>query len=401
MRILIADAFEGAADLRAAGHEVAEEPGLDPDDLPRRLAGFEALVVRSTRVTEAAVAASDELSLVVRAGAGTNTIDTAAAAARGIYVCNTPGQNAVAVAELALGLLLAIDRSIPDAVADLRAGRWDKARYSRARGLAGRTLGIVGCGDVGLAFAARAAACEMPVQTVARPGRDTATCRRMDEIGIATVADLPTLVATSDVVSFHVPATDDTVGMVDADLLAHARPGTWILNTSRGEIVDEDALLAGLDAKDLRAGLDVWRGEPSQKEAPWEHPLARHPHVVGSHHVGASTAQAQAAIAAEVCRVIAAYTHGRVVNCVNLETRTLGACTLVVRHRDEVGALSAVFDVLEEHDLNVEQMDNRVFAGAEAAVATMHVAGEPSPPVLDRLRSLPPVIAVSLSRREA
>lgn len=400
MRILIADAFEGGEELRAAGHEVVDEPGLGPEELPGRIAGAEVLIVRSTRVTADTIDASEDLALIVRAGAGTNTIDTDAAAARGIYVCNTPGQNSIAVAELALGLLLAIDRSIPDAVADLRAGRWDKQRYSQARGLAGRSLGIVGCGDIGLAFAARAAACEMVVRTVDKPGRDLATLRRMRQIGVETVPDLPTLLATSDVISFHVPATDTTTDMVDEDLLSHVRPGAWLLNTSRGEIVDEQALLAAIEDKDLRVGLDVYRDEPSAKQAAWEHPLAQHPNVVGTHHIGASTEQAQQAIAAETLRVVEAFARGQVVNCVNLETRTLGASTLVVRHLDEVGALSAVFDVLEDHQLNVEQMDNRVFAGAVAAVATMHVSGEVSEPLLDTLRELPAVIAATATSRE-
>ncbi len=228
-----------------------------------------------------------------------------------------------------------------------------------------------------------------------------ATTERIRRIGIELVADLPTLVATCDVVSFHVPATDDTRGMVDAELLSHARPGTWIINTSRGEIVDEDALLAAIEDKDLRAGLDVYRGEPDTKQGPWEHPLAQHPAVYGSHHIGASTAQAQQAIADATVAVIEAFARGEVMNCVNLETRALGSTTLVVRHYDRVGALSSVFDVLKDHDLNVEQMDNRVFAGAVAAVATMQVSGEVSPAVRDELTGLADVIAVSASPREA
>lgn len=402
MRILVADAFEGVDALRDAGHDVVEEPGLGPDDLPGRLAGVDALVVRSTRVTAATIDAADDLALIVRAGAGTNTIDKDAAAARGIYVCNTPGRNAIAVAELALGLILAIDRAIPDNVADLRAGRWDKKRYAQARGLAGRSLGIVGCGDIGLALAARAAACEMVVRAVAKPDRDEATTTRLDELGVELVADLETLASSCDVLSFHVPATPATEGLVGEDLLSHVPHGGWIINTSRGEIVDEQALLAAIDAKDLRVGLDVYRGEPDAKQAEgWEHPLAQHPNVYGTHHIGASTQQAQQAIADETVAVIEAFARGELRNCVNLETRALGSTALVVRHYDRVGALSSVFDVLKDHELNVEQMDNRIFAGAVAAVATMQVAGEVSDAVVGALRGLDDVIAVSASPREA
>lgn len=400
MRILVADAFEGVEELRQAGHEVVDEPSASPEDLPRLLDDVEVLVVRSTRVDAATIGAADDLSLIVRAGAGTNTIDTRAAAARGIYVCNTPGENAIAVAELALGLLLAIDRDIPDNVADLRAGRWDKRRYSRARGVAGRSLAIVGCGDIGLALAERAVACAMRVRTVDKPGRDPDTRARIDRLGIELVADLPTLLATSDVVSLHVPATPETEGMVDEEFLSHLRPGTWLINTSRGSLVDEEALLAAIDEKDLRVGLDVYRDEPDAKEADgWEHPLAQHPAVVGTHHIGASTEQAQQAIADATVRVIESYARGEVVNCVNLETAALGSSTLVVRHYDRVGALSSVFDVLQAHDINVEQMDNEVFAGAEAAVATMRVSAGATADVLDELRDLDAVISVS-SREE-
>ncbi|MBW3658410.1 MAG: hydroxyacid dehydrogenase [Actinobacteria bacterium] len=396
MRILVADAFEGVEQLRQAGHDVRDEPGASPADLAGLLDGVEVLVVRSTRVDADTVASADELSLIVRAGAGTNTIDTDAAAARGVYVCNTPGRNAIAVAELALGLLLAIDRRIPENVADLRAGRWDKRRYSQARGIAGRSLAIVGAGDIGLAFAERAVACDMRVRTVDKAGRDAATRDRIARIGIELVEDLPTLLAGCDVVSLHVPAAPGTEGMVDEEFLSHLKPGAWLLNTSRGSIVDEDALLAAIEEKDLRVGLDVYRGEPDAKEADgWEHSLAQHPNVVGTHHIGASTEQAQQAIADATLEVIEAYARGEVVNCVNLATTALGSSTLVVRHFDRVGALSSVFDVLQANDINVEQMDNEVFAGAVAAVATMRVSAGVTDAVLDELRDLDAVISAS------
>ena len=132
MRLLLADRLpdQTVADLEARGHVCVMEPGLSADELPERIAGFDALVVRSTKVRRAVFEAGDRLALVIRAGAGTNTIDTDAAATRGVLVSNVPGRNAAAVAELTLGLLLAIDRRIADNVADLRNGHWDKKRYS-------------------------------------------------------------------------------------------------------------------------------------------------------------------------------------------------------------------------------------------------------------------------------
>jgi D-3-phosphoglycerate dehydrogenase len=159
MKVLVADSFErsGLEALRAAGCEVVYEPELSGDALTRAIgsSGADILVVRSTQVTEPMLDAG-RLSLVVRAGAGVNTIDVAAASRRGIYVSNCPGRNSVAVAELAFGLILALDRRIPDNVVDLRAGRWNKKEYAQARGLYGRTLGLLGFGGIGQEMARRA-----------------------------------------------------------------------------------------------------------------------------------------------------------------------------------------------------------------------------------------------------
>jgi D-3-phosphoglycerate dehydrogenase / 2-oxoglutarate reductase len=377
MRILFADAFEEAwlPEIEARGHECLVRPELAAEDLPAAVGDVDVLVVRSTRVTAETLSAGERLGLVIRAGAGVNTIDLDAAAARGIYVCNVPGKNAIAVAELAFGLLLALDRHIPDAVADLRAGVWNKKRYAKARGLAGRAVGVVGLGQIGLAFAERAACFGMRVLAVDKPGRPPATLQRIHDLDIELVPDLERLAAACDVLSFHVPAGPDTRGMIDRDLLGHCRDGAYLLNTCRADIVDEAALLEALDAKGLRVGLDVFEGEPGSGEGTVDSALVRHPNVYGTHHVGASTEQAQGAIAEEVVRMLEAYDEGEVLHCVNLETRPLGEAVLTVRHHDEVGVLSDVLAVLRKAALNVEQMENRVFAGARAACATIQVSG--------------------------
>lgn len=378
MRILFADTFvdEWLPRIEARGHDCLVQPQLTADDLPDAVGDADVLVVRSTRVTADTLTAGHRLGLVIRAGAGVNTIDLEAAAEQGIYVCNVPGKNAIAVAELAFGLLVALDRHIPDAVADLRAGVWNKKRYSKARGLAGRAVGVVGCGQIGLAFAERAAGFGMRVHAVDKPGRSPATLERIHDIGIELVGDLETLAASCDALSFHVPAGPETVGLVDRELLAHCRDGAYLVNTSRADIVDEDALLAALEDKGLRVGLDVFADEPGGSEGTIDSALARHPNVYGTHHVGASTEQAQSAIAEEVVRMLAAYEDGQVLHCVNLETRPLGEAVVTVRHHDEVGVLSDVLAVLRKAALNVEQMENRVFAGARAACATIQVSGQ-------------------------
>ena len=398
MKILFADLCHPTcvARLEASGHECIEKPQLSTAELPDHLDGVDVLVVRSTRVDQRTIEAADCLSLIVRAGAGVNTIDVAAASARGVAVANTPGRNAIAVAELTMALLLALDRHVAEAVIDLRAGRWDKKRYSRARGVYGRTIGLVGLGEIGLAVAERARGFGMRVAGVAKPDRSEAACRRIDSLGIDLVPDLPTLMGESDVVSLHVPGGPDTIGLMGAELLAHMRPGAFLLNTSRGEVIDEAALLAAIDAKGLLVGLDVYADEPSSGAGEFESRLAAHPNVIGTHHIGASTEQAQESIADGVADVIEAFCVGEMEGLVNLETERLGTRTVVVRHYDRVGVLAATLGILRRDELNVQQMENLVFEGGLAAVAIIDVSDEPSVAALAALREVDDVLHVSV-----
>jgi D-3-phosphoglycerate dehydrogenase len=396
MRVLFADAVDPSTieGLTKQGHDCAIEPKLSADELPGRIAGSEVLVVRSTKVTAATIEAADALELIIRAGAGTNTIDVEAASEVGIYVTNVPGRNAIAVAELTMGLLLAIDRRIADNVADLRAGTWNKTTYGKADGVFGKTIGVVGLGDVGLAVAERAAAFGLQVRTV-RKDRDEEVEEAIKAIGIELVDSLDDLVATSDIVTIHVPATPETAGMFDATLLGSMKEGAILLNTSRGDIVDEAALLDAIETRGLRVGLDVYPDEPGSGSTEWSSKLAQHPNVVGTHHIGASTAQAQRAVADGVVEIIEAFVRGEILNCVNLAPTRLGTHTLHVRHFDRVGVLAGVFDILRRRELNVEQMENRVFERRNAAVATIDVVGDVGPDLIGALEALPDVIHVS------
>ena len=399
MKILLADSLPASAvaRLEAAGDDVVVDPALTADDLGDALAGVEVLVVRSTPVNARALDRADELALIVRAGAGTNTIDAARAAELGIYVCKVPGRNALAVAELAIGLLIAVDRRIAAATADLRAGRWNKKEYSNADGLFGRTLGIIGLGDIGLALAERAIAFGIDVIAVDKPERPATTVERAARAGVRFVESTDALLAAADIVSLHVPGGPDTVGMVDAEFLAKMKDRAILINTSRGDVVDEAALVDAMDSRGLRAGLDVFADEPRGGTGEFVSPLAQHPSVVATHHVGASTTQAQEAVAAGTVDAIEAYRAGSVVDCVNMEAEPLRAATLSVRHEDRVGVLAAVLSILRSGDLNVSTMKNQVFAGARAAVATIDVDGVPGTEVIQQIESHEHVIKVTVT----
>lgn len=397
MKILVADAFEksGLDGLAALGCEVLYEPKLEGTALGARLAetGADVLVVRSTKVTVAEMDRASGLALIVRAGAGVNTIDLGAASSRAVAVSNCPGKNAIAVAELAWGLILALDRRIVDQANDLRAGIWNKALYGKARGLAGRTLGVVGLGAIGLEVVARAKAFGMPVVAWSRSLDDARAAR----LGVARADSVHALAAASDVVTVHCALTPETKGMLDARFFEAMKPGAFFVNTSRGELVDQPALEAAVAEKGIRAGLDVFAKEPAGGTGAFEDGIARLPGIVGTHHVGASTDQAQNAIAAETVRIVAAFAaSGEVPNAVNFASRTPATHVLSVRHRDRVGVLAHVFGVLRGAGINVEKTENIVFAGAEAACARIQVGAEPQAGALEEIRACADVLSISV-----
>jgi D-3-phosphoglycerate dehydrogenase / 2-oxoglutarate reductase len=402
MKILIADKFEksGLEGLKAAGCEVVYEPELKDDGLAKAIAdsGADVLVVRSTKVTEPMLDAG-RLSLVVRAGAGYNTIDVAAASRRGIYVSNCPGKNAMAVAELAWALMLAVDRRIPDNVADLRAGKWNKKEYSKARGLYGQTLGVLGAGNIAAEVIKRAAAFGMPVVLWSRrfdgrsgplPEADAAAAGLEGAARQTTITLAPTPAAVAeqaDVLSIHLALGRETRGLVNDGVLSTLKPGAVVINTARGEVLDQEALARAIADRGVRAGLDVFASEPAAATGDFADAIVQQPGVYGTHHIGASTDQAQEAIAAETVRIIRAFKDtGRVPNVVNLARQTPARFRLIVRHRDRPGVLAHVFDHLRESNINVQETENIVFEGAEAAVASINLDGAPDAALLERIR---------------
>ena len=393
MHVLIADKFEqsGRDGLAAIGCEVSFEPDLKDEALVEAIGRLnpDVLVVRSTKVTAAALEAG-ALKLVVRAGAGYNTIDVAAASRRGIYVSNCPGKNAVAVAELAFALMLALDRRIADNVISLRRGEWNKKEFSKARGLYGRTLGLIGTGGIGREMIPRARAFGMNVIAWSR----SLTGERAAALGVERMDTPQELARQSDVVSVHLALKPETRSLIGADVFSSMKEGSIFINTARGEVVDQAALAHALRTRGIRAGLDVFASEPTSAVDKFTDEIAQEGNLYGTHHIGASTDQAQEAIAAETVRIVQAFKEtGRVPNVVNLAERTPATHTLVVRHQDRPGVLAQVLAAIRTANINVQEMENIIFEGADAAaVARINLEAAPPPEMLERLQAENPDI---------
>jgi D-3-phosphoglycerate dehydrogenase len=387
MRVLIADKFEqsGRDGLQAIGCDVSYQPDLKDEALTEaiRQQTPDVLVVRGTKVSEPMLAAG-QIKLVVRAGAGFNTIDVAAASRRGIYVSNCPGKNSIAVAELAFALILALDRRIADSVIALRRGEWNKKEFSKARGLFGRTLGLIGVGKIGAEMIPRGHAFGMPVIAWSR----SLTPERADALGVEYKATPAEVAQEADIVSVHVALNPDTKRFLGTDFFAAMHEGAYFINTARGEVVDQAALIEAMRSRGIRAGLDVYAAEPTSATAEFTDEIAKEANLYGTHHIGASTDQAQEAIAAETVRIVREFKEtGKVPNVVNLARQTPATHRLVVRHLDRPGVLATVLDAIKSEHINVQEMENIVFEGAEAAVARINLDNAPAREMLDKLQA--------------
>ncbi len=395
MQLVVADAFPELflADFHDMGLEVDYRPDVKAEELGLALAKANIVVVRSKKVSRAAIEGASRLELILRAGAGVDTIDVAAASERGIYVANCPGKNSVAVAELAMGLMLSVDRRIPDGTRDLAAGKWNKKEYSKAAGLKGRTLGIAGFGAIGKEVARRALGFEMNVLAWSL-GLTEDEARRE---GATVVSSLWELAERADVVSVHMPQTSETKGMFGDAFFARMKAGATFINTSRGSLHDTAALLRAMKERGIKAALDVFENEPAGGTADFDHELCKVPGFVGTHHIGASTEQAQHAIAAEAVRICRTFvTTGHVPHVVNIERTSPAKVQLIVRHLDKVGVLASVLGVIKQYGLNVEEMSNTIFAGAKAAVATIRLGGDAPTELLTAILGLEEVLDASV-----
>ncbi|MBL6998057.1 MAG: hydroxyacid dehydrogenase [Phycisphaerales bacterium] len=396
--VLLADAFrsESVVELEVLGCQTELQPSLSGDELVAAISKKkpDILVVRSTKVTAEMMDASERLSVIIRAGAGYDTIDVEAASARGISVSNCPGKNSVAVAELAWGLILSCDRRIPDQVADLRSGQWDKKGYSKSSGLFGRTIGIVGLGQIGLEVVKRAKTFGMHVVAWSR----SLTEEKAEQLGIEYCEKLQDIAPLSDVVSIHVSSTPETEKFINANFLDAMKENAIIVNTSRGKVVDEGALAIAIKEKHLRVGLDVFENEPSSGDTTFSSSIVNEPHVYGTHHVGASTDQAQESIASEVVKIITTFIkEGRAVNCVNQVVEASAPALLSIRHKNLPGVLAHVLDELSISGVNIEEMENVLYEGSQAACARMQLGTIPNSELINNIKSNENIFSVTLT----
>ena len=397
MRVLIADKLPSfvTTRLEAAGCQVSTDASLSGDTLTAALAAQDpdVLVVRSTKVEAPQILGARSLSLIIRAGAGVNTIDLDAASRRGVFVTNCPGKNAIAVAELTMGHLINLDRRIADNVSALRAGKWDKKNLGKAKGLFGRTLAVLGTGRIGREVILRAKAFGMAV----RAWDKALTAADAEELGVTRCATALEACTGADAVTVHLPLSAGTRGLVGREVLAAVAPGAYIINTARGGVIDEAALREAIQTRGLRAGLDVFEHEPADGAGTFDDPLHDDAGVYGTHHVGASTDQASDAVADETARIVEVYKKtGRPPNCVNIADATPATHLLVVRHADRVGVLARILDGLREATVNVQEMENIVFTGAYAACARIACDQAPPGDFLGRINADPDVIAATV-----
>lgn len=391
MKVLVADKLEtsGLEGIKRLGCEVIFEPDISGDALRDKVAesGADVLIVRSTKVPKE-VSTAGRLGLIIRAGAGVNTIDVEAASERGILVANCPGKNSIAVAELAFGLMLSLDRHIPECYQEFNAGHWNKKAYSKAKGLYGRTLGLVGLGAIGQEMITRAKAFGMKVVAMSRwLTPDVAAA-----LNIGRATSLQDIADQCDIISLHVSLRPETRNLINEEFIASLKPGSMLINTSRSEVVDQAALKKAVEEGRIVAGMDVFAEEPSFAEGEFTSELQGTKGVVITHHIGASTEQAQEAVAAETVKIVRDFlTTGNVTraNAVNVRSgQTTTSHLIIVRHKDEVGVLADVFAVLKGAGVNVQEMENIMLASAKSAIAQIAVDQEVSAETLTALKMI-------------
>lgn len=390
MKVLIADKFpeQYVQKLKDADLEVIYAPKLGEDDLPQAAKEVDVIIVRSTVVNAKTIEESEKLNLIVRAGAGVNNIDIKAANKKGVYVSNCPGKNSIAVAELAIGMMIALDRRIPHNVMDFKNKKWNKAEYSKADGLFGKTLALIGYGNIGKEVAKRALALGMNIYA-----KDIS---RIEGFGVKDFSEFDQVIPIADIISIHLPATPQTKGLFNEEMFKLVKPGATLINTSRQDVIDEEALIKAVKEKNLKVGLDVFKNEPESKSGEVISKLQELDNVYVTHHIGASTEQAQNAVAEEAVKIILDYmSNGYIDHWVNRAKMTDVQYQLVVKHYDKPGVLVSIMDVLKQGQINIEEIENLIFDGGMVACCTMKLKTAATDDMLKTIRNNPNVLTTS------
>lgn len=318
-RVLVADEVSKDFDapLKAAGIEVAREEKISPEELTKRIADVDGVVVRSRiKITKDHIQAANELKIIGRAGAGVDNIDVKAAAARGIVVVNAPGSNTQSVAEQVFALLLSFYRHVPRANASMKNGKWDRGKFMGSE-LCGKTMGVIGLGKIGMLVARYAKMFGMRVVANSPSAlKNPERVRKISGAGIELL-DLWDVLREADVITLHVPLNDTTRSLIAAEQLKAMKKNAVLINTSRGGVVDEQALLQALTAGQIAgACLDVYEKEPP---AP-DDPLVKLDNVIATPHLSASTHEAQTRAAMDIAaEFVSFFKNGCVENAVNPE----------------------------------------------------------------------------------
>lgn len=386
MNVCIADKLplEAITELESLGMDVSNLPKITADELSNGLEDAQVIIVRSTVVSGDCIKNSPKLSLIVRAGAGVNNIAMRAASDAGIYVANCPGQNSIAVAELAMGLILSLDRYIADNVSSFRKGNWNKADYSKADGIYGKTLGIIGTGQIGQELIKRARAFGMPVVAWSR----SLTPQKAEKLKVKRADSIEDVAEDCDILSIHLAQNDQTRGIISKDVLSKLKDGAFVINTSRAGVVDEDALFEELSSGRLKAGLDVISDEPECKQGEFTSRFQKLENAYITHHIGASTKQAQLAVANDAVDIVRGYAkEGYVRNWLNHSKQTDAPWQLVVRHFDKPGVIANVMSELKEAKINAQELTNVIFDGKKTACCTIQLDARPSDSIMQSIRT--------------
>jgi len=368
--LLIADSLDKKAVdlLKAEGYDVRMDPKITEESLAQEIVDANVLIVRSKKVNAAAIDAAKSLGCIIRAGAGYNTIDYVHAAEKGIFVCNTPGMNNDAVAELAFGHILACDRCITTNTQHLRNAEWRKALFLKCEGLRHRKLGIIGRGNIAKSVCRIAKGFEMDI-IMYSPHLTPAEAK---EMGVEYAASINDVAAVSDAVTVHIAYNkNENFHLFGADFFSHMKNGAIFVNTSRGEVVDTEAMLNAIKEKNLKVGVDVYEGEPAKSNCELPEKLTELAKQVTSCtcHIGASTNEAGDRIADETVRVATTFIKtGEALNCVNLAKKVEATGVLTVRH---TGVLDKIVACVAKNNAQCLTVSNKILAGSKAQIATI------------------------------